>query len=86
MPRILQAGNGQSNNHIATIALNPTLNTPSVPPGRYKFFVCTATALAGPAGGHIAGFNMGGAGNHFITAFEVWTDEAISDFAWMVVE
>ena len=86
MPNILQAGNSKSANHIATIALTPHLNVPQgPPPGQYKFFATTETALAGPAGAHIAGFNMGGAGNKFITAFEVWTDEAISEFSWMVV-
>ena len=86
MHKILQAGNSQSTNHRATIALAPNLNIQGPPPGKYKFFASTSSALAGPASAHIVGFNIGGAGNKFITAFEVWTDEAISQFSWMVVE
>jgi hypothetical protein len=87
MPKILQAGNGQSQNHRATIALNPNLNLPQgPPPGNYMFLACAARALAGPMGVHINGFSMGGAGNKFITDFEVWTDEAISQFSWIVVK
>ena len=57
-----------------------------LPPGDYKFFVCSSSALAAPASAHIVGFDMGGAGNHFITSFEIWTDEAISEVTWMVVK
>lgn len=86
MNAILQAGNSKSQNHRATITLTPNLKVQGLPPGNYKFFVCTSSALAGPAGAHVNGFNMGGMGNKFITAFEVWTDEAISDFSWMIVK
>jgi hypothetical protein len=86
MHKILLAGNGRSNNHRAPIALNPNLKVPGPPPGNYKFFAFTLSALAGPAGAHLVGFSMGGVGNKFITAFEIWTDEAISEFSWIVVE
>jgi hypothetical protein len=86
MHEILQAGNSQSQNHIAKIALTPHLQVQALPPGDYKFFACTGSALAGPAGAHIVGFDMGGSGNHFIMSFEIWTDEAISEVAWMVVK
>lgn len=86
MHAILQAGNAQTQNHTATVALTPNLQIPGFPPGNYKFFACTSSALAGPAGAHIVGFGMGGAGNKFITSFEVWTDELVSAFSWMVVE
>ena len=84
MHKILQAGNSKSS-HGATIALTPNLKVQSLAPGDFQFFAFTSSALAAPAGAHISGFHMGGAGNKFITAFDVWTDEAISQFAWMVV-
>ena len=86
MHEILQAGNSQSQNHIAKVALTPHLQVPGLPPGDYKFFVCSNSALAAQASAHIVGFDMGGAGNHFITSFEIWTDEAISEVTWMVVK
>ena len=65
MHEILQAGNSQSQNHIAKVALTPHLQVPGLPPGDYKFFVCSSSALAAPASAHIVGFDMGGADNHF---------------------
>jgi hypothetical protein len=62
---ILQAGNSQSQNHIAKVALTPHLQMPGLPPGDYKFSVCSSSALAAPASAHIVGFDMGGADNHF---------------------
>ena len=83
MPHILQAGNGQSQNHRATIVLIPHL-IPGFPPGNYKFFVSTTGSVRGPSGAHIFGINLGAGGD--ITGFEVWTDEEVSQFSWMVVE
>jgi hypothetical protein len=84
MLEILQAGNAKSTAHLATIPITP-LEVDGLPPGRFMFFVTTASGIGAPAGGHMQGFNMGGANNRFITGIIIWTDEAISDLAWMVV-
>jgi hypothetical protein len=87
MATVVQAGNAKSQAHVATVPLVPNLLLGTmVPPGNYRFFVTISSALAGPSGGHIVGFTVGGPGNRFLVSFDVWTDEAIAAFSWMVVE
>jgi hypothetical protein len=84
MLEILQAGNATSNDHLARIPIT-ALEVDGPPPGRFMFFVTTASGIGAPAGAHMQGFNMGGVNNKFITGIVIWTDEAISNLAWMVV-
>jgi hypothetical protein len=82
MNKILHAGNAQSNNHRAKVTFNPPLHGDHT---KYAFLVTAGGAILAPAGAHVIAFDMDPT-NLNVAAFEVYTDQAITQFAWIVVQ
>jgi hypothetical protein len=83
MNTIVRAGNGQSDNNRATIRLRPPLLGPHT---NYAFLVSASLGpLNLPHGAYVCGYDMDQTLQN-VAAFEVYTEQAIAQFAWIVVQ
>ena len=80
--KILYAGYGQTNNHRAKIKFSSPLEGNW---SKYGFLVTAGGAILSPAGAHVIAFDMD-TNNKNVAAFEVYTDQAIAQFWWIVVQ
>src|SRR5262245_1975257 len=81
MNRIIRSGNAATNNHRGTVTLAPSLRGM---PSEYAVLVTATGAALAKRGAHVTGYDLDAENN--LKAFEVYTDEAIGDFSWIVVQ
>ena len=81
MSTIAAAGNGQTTKHRGTVTFKQPL--PGFP-SKYAVLATAQGAILAPVGAHVIGFELDSKNN--FKAFEVFTDEAIATFSWIVVK
>jgi hypothetical protein len=81
MSRIVRAGNAKTVDHRGKVTFpRPLQGMPS----KYAILVTAAGAILAPSGAHVVGYDLDARNN--LKAFEVYTDEVIADFSWIVVQ
>jgi len=85
MDNIVYAGNGITNNQRVNITFSKPLKGTQA---NYAILVSVAIgALGVPQGGHVCGYAMAPVGNvQYLAGFEVYTDQPIANFSWIVVQ
>ncbi|MBZ5578503.1 MAG: hypothetical protein LAP40_18230 [Acidobacteriia bacterium] len=82
MNTIIKAGNAKTSGHRGKVTFpKPLKGLPS----KYAFLATAASALLGQSGAHVISYDLD-ATNKNMKAFEVYTDEEIADFSWVVVQ
>src|SRR5215472_9898957 len=81
MNRVVESGNATTNDHRGTVTFTPSLKGMA---SEYAVLVTAAGAVLAERGAHVIGYELD-ADNNF-KGFEVYTDEAIGDFSWIVVQ
>jgi hypothetical protein len=80
MNRIVRSGNATTNNHRGTVTFTPSLKGM---PSEYAILITASGAALAESGAHVIGYELDAENN--LKGFEVYTDEAIGDFSWIVV-